>query len=159
MNTQTKRLEYNNRKTNAPAELMLKAILLMSLAVNAVPALADSPLSALNDQSSPESIGDPAAAEAKPSVGIEIVRKLTRAEKEVKLAAQSIINMMNVVQSNNAQISSVKVPSCNYLPILQELQNQNAKVLQPGEAAPVSAKTVFKLQSEDAALSQTVYFL
>jgi hypothetical protein len=104
-----------------------------------------------------------AEVSAKPSVApvvvaVDVVKKPTQAETDVKIAAQSIINMMSMMQSSAPQRASVKVPSYNYLPILQELQNRNAKFLLPGAAVPTDAHIVFLLVSEQAGMSQTVYF-
>ncbi len=90
---------------------------------------------------------------------VEVIEKSLQASPVVKAAAQSIMCMVQDMNSKQKELVSVKVPSYNYAGILQELQNHNAKFLLPGAEAPASAKAVFQLEAEHAGLSQTVYFL
>ncbi len=91
--------------------------------------------------------------------GIEVVQKSYQTSPVVKAAAQSIMCMMQDMHNSHKDIVCVKVPSHNYVGILQELQNRDAKFVLPGEEVPAAAKTVFQLEAEHAGLRQTVYFL
>ena len=108
-------------------------------------------------------------AEAQPSVGATMApvtqqvsasstAKPFSPSPEVTQAAVSILQLVSNLPSGPLKNNFVvKVPSYNFVGILQELQNRNAKFVLPGMQAPSTAKAVFTLQSDKVGLSQVVY--
>lgn len=75
---------------------------------------------------------------------------------EARQAALSIIRLATDMASNKGELMVVKVPTYNFVGVLQEMQNRNAKFVLPNGKVPATAKVVFRLEA-DAGLSQIVY--
>ncbi len=75
---------------------------------------------------------------------------------EIQEAASSILRMVSEI-SRRGEIVVVKVPAYNFLGVLQEMQNRKARFLMPNSKIPAYARAVFRLESEQAGLSQLVY--
>ncbi|MBX9687156.1 MAG: hypothetical protein K2X27_10665 [Candidatus Obscuribacterales bacterium] len=82
----------------------------------------------------------------------------TQSNSEIKQAALSIINLLNVLPAGMKKAMIVKVPSYNYIGVLGEMQARHAQFSLPGAEVRSTAKSIIQLESEQAGLRQTIYF-
>ncbi len=78
--------------------------------------------------------------------------------RNAKLAVLSIIDFVLQNAQGATTTQMIRVSAQSYSLVLQELQNRQASFLAPGAKAPTAARAVFKLETEDPGLCQTVYF-
>jgi len=141
-----------NDKDSITRFLVLNALVLLSLLL-VVPAAAEAQQTAEAQPLVPASL-----LPAVQPINTAPAAKAFSPSPEVTQAAASILQLVSNLPPgpiNNNFV--VKVPSYNFVGILQELQNRNAKFVLPGMQAPSTAKAVFTLQSDKVGLSQVVY--
>lgn len=89
-----------------------------------------------------------------------VLKTTVLAQPEIRAMAMGIVSCMSdLPRKRSLPVPTVRVPGRNFAAILQEMQNQHARFLLPGSPIPPNARVVFQLESEEAGLSQTVYFI